>query len=148
MLAHWNTSSRIEMSPHSDTLSWFRANQRCSFSLVLRAYLRSNKYQFHSYWFLPDRGSNPFMQVYQWFFHWTLNPQFWEKSQPVPGAPKQSCSALQNFSWRPCIWCTCSQRFLNYSVFQSFDIERRTWWRLLQKHVMHTNLDIYVAINI
>ena len=24
-----------------------------------------------------------------------------EKSQPVPGAPKQLCPALQNFSWRP-----------------------------------------------
>jgi len=41
-----------------------------------------------------------FMKVYQWFY-WNSNLQFWEKSQPVPGAPKQSCSVLQNFSWRP-----------------------------------------------
>ena len=26
VLAHWNNSPRIDMSPHSDTLSWFRAN--------------------------------------------------------------------------------------------------------------------------
>ena len=38
VLAHWNNSLRLGMSPYSDTLSWFRANQ----SLV---------------W--PDRGLNP-----------------------------------------------------------------------------------------
>jgi hypothetical protein len=27
VLAHWNNSSRIDMSSDSDTLSWFRANQ-------------------------------------------------------------------------------------------------------------------------
>jgi len=26
-LAHWNNSQRIDMSLHSDTLFWFRANQ-------------------------------------------------------------------------------------------------------------------------
>jgi hypothetical protein len=26
VLAHWNNSLQIDMSPHSDTLSWFRAN--------------------------------------------------------------------------------------------------------------------------
>ena len=31
------------------------------------------------------------------------NPQFWEKFQSVPGAPKQSCSALQNFLGGPAI---------------------------------------------
>ena len=44
---------------------------------------------------------NAFIKVYQWFY-WTLNSQFWEKSQSVPGAPKPSCSVLQDFSWRPC----------------------------------------------
>jgi hypothetical protein len=34
-------------------------------------------------------------------FYCTSNPQFWEKSRPVPRAPKQSCSALQNFCSRP-----------------------------------------------
>ena len=27
MLAHWNNIPRIDMSSHSDTLSWFRVNQ-------------------------------------------------------------------------------------------------------------------------
>jgi hypothetical protein len=27
VLAHWNNSLRIDKSPHSNTLSWFRANQ-------------------------------------------------------------------------------------------------------------------------
>ena len=30
------------------------------------------------------------MKVYQWFY-WTSNPQFWERSHPVLGTPKQSC---------------------------------------------------------
>jgi hypothetical protein len=32
-------------------------------------------------------------------------------------------------------------------VFQYFDIER-TWWRLFQKRVLHTEFDIYVFIEI
>jgi hypothetical protein len=30
-LAHWNNSPRVEMSLHSDTLFWFRANQSLLF---------------------------------------------------------------------------------------------------------------------
>ena len=33
MLAHWNNSPWIDMSPHSDTLSWFRVNQSLLFLL-------------------------------------------------------------------------------------------------------------------
>ena len=33
MLAHWNNSLRIDMLPHSDMLSWFRANQSLLFLL-------------------------------------------------------------------------------------------------------------------
>jgi hypothetical protein len=32
-VAHWNNSLRVDMSPHSDTLSWFRANQSLFFLL-------------------------------------------------------------------------------------------------------------------
>ena len=46
VIAHWNSSPRKDMSPHSDTFFWFRAN----FSLMLLAYRRSNKYQFYSLW--------------------------------------------------------------------------------------------------
>ena len=35
----------------------------------------------------------------------------------------------------------CSQVFLYYLAFQSFDLER-TWWRLFQKRVMRTKFDI------
>jgi len=33
MVAHWNNSMRIKMSLHSDTVSWFRANQSLLFLL-------------------------------------------------------------------------------------------------------------------
>ena len=33
VLAHWNNNASIEMSPHSDTLSWFRASQYLLFLL-------------------------------------------------------------------------------------------------------------------
>ena len=33
VLAHWNNSPRVDMSLHSDTLSWFRANQS-AFQLI------------------------------------------------------------------------------------------------------------------
>ena len=32
VLVHWNNSLRIDMSPHSDTLSWFWSNQSLLFS--------------------------------------------------------------------------------------------------------------------
>jgi hypothetical protein len=35
VLAHWNNSPQIDISPYSYTLSWFRANQSRSFSLML-----------------------------------------------------------------------------------------------------------------
>ena len=40
-------------------------------------------------------------------FYWISNRQFWQKSHPVPGVPKKSCSALQNFSWRLWLDITC-----------------------------------------
>jgi hypothetical protein len=33
VLVHWNNSPQIDMSPHSDTLPWFRANQFLVFLL-------------------------------------------------------------------------------------------------------------------
>jgi hypothetical protein len=33
MLAHWNNSQQVDMSLHSDTLVWFRANQSLLFLL-------------------------------------------------------------------------------------------------------------------
>jgi len=59
-------------------------------------------YKVYVIWKFCCTGNKAFMKVYQWFY-WTSNPQFWEKSQPVPGTPKQSCSTLHNFSWKPCL---------------------------------------------
>ena len=43
VLAHWDNSSRIDMSPHSDILSWFWANQ--SLLLLLNAACLTEKQQ-------------------------------------------------------------------------------------------------------
>jgi hypothetical protein len=41
------------------------------------------------------------------------------------------------------LWFYCSQNFKLFGFpFQSFDFER-TWWRLFQKRVVRTKLDIY-----
>ena len=56
VLAHWNNSSQIDMSPHSDTLSWFRANHSLLF--FLNAACLAEKQQipkFHNLWFDPIR---------------------------------------------------------------------------------------------
>ena len=37
VLAHWINSPQVDMSLHSNTLFWFRANQYCSFPLMLCA---------------------------------------------------------------------------------------------------------------
>ena len=56
VLAHWNNSPRIDMSLHSDTLFWFRANQ--SLLCLLSPYRsifggNKTKYQYYSLWFDP-----------------------------------------------------------------------------------------------
>ena len=55
VLAHWNNSSRVDMSLHSDTLFRFRTYQ-----CLLCAKRRSNKYQFYNTLFLvwPYYGWN------------------------------------------------------------------------------------------
>ena len=37
VLAHWNNSPRVDMSIHSDILSWFRANQSVLFFSIMHA---------------------------------------------------------------------------------------------------------------
>ena len=53
MLAHWNNTPHVDMSPHSDTLSCSEPTSLCFFSLMLPAQRRSSKYQFDSIWFDP-----------------------------------------------------------------------------------------------
>jgi hypothetical protein len=59
VLDHWNNSLLIDMSPHSDTLSWFRDNQTWLF--LLNAACLAQKKQIPILWSLvwSDRGSNP-----------------------------------------------------------------------------------------
>ena len=62
-----------------------------------------------------------FMKVYKWFYQ-TSNPHFLEKSQPVPGSPNQSCSAFQNFSWRPCLHVLITRDiFINFGYILKID---------------------------
>ena len=46
MLAHWNSTLRVDMSHHSVRLSWLRSISLCCYYFMVRDYLRSNKYQF------------------------------------------------------------------------------------------------------
>ena len=63
VLDHWNNSLLIDMSPHSDTLSWFRDNQ--SWLFLLNAACSAQKKQIPILWSLvwSDRGSNPLSTV-------------------------------------------------------------------------------------
>jgi hypothetical protein len=58
VLAHWNNSPRIDMSPYLDTLSWFRSNQSLFF--LLNDACLAEKQQIPILFFgLTDQGSNP-----------------------------------------------------------------------------------------
>ena len=58
MLVHQNSSLRVDMSLHSDTLFWFRANQPLLL-LLIDAYLeQSNKHQFYNNLDWYNRDSN------------------------------------------------------------------------------------------
>jgi hypothetical protein len=51
---YWNNSRRIDMSHHSDTISWFRANQSLLFILSAACLAeKQTQYQFNSRWFEP-----------------------------------------------------------------------------------------------
>ena len=58
VLAHWNNSPRIDMSPHSDTLSWFRANQSLIFLLNAVCLVEKQQIPILLSLVWPDRGSN------------------------------------------------------------------------------------------
>jgi hypothetical protein len=59
VLAHWNNSLRIDMSLHSDTLSWFRANQSLLFLLNAAYLVEKQQNTNFIVLFSPDRGLNP-----------------------------------------------------------------------------------------
>ena len=51
VLAHWNNDPWVDMSLHSDTLTWFRVNQYLLFLLSTARLTEKQK--------IPDRCSNP-----------------------------------------------------------------------------------------
>jgi hypothetical protein len=59
LLAHWNNNMRVDISPHSDTLSWFQANHSLLF--LLNAACLAEKQQIPILYSLiwPNQGSNP-----------------------------------------------------------------------------------------
>jgi hypothetical protein len=54
-LDHWNNYSWVDISLHTNTLSYSEPISLCSYSLMLRAYQSSRKYQFYSLWFDQPR---------------------------------------------------------------------------------------------
>ena len=53
VLVHWNNCPRMDLSPYSDTLSWFRTNQSFLFPRNSACLAKSNQYHFHNLWFDP-----------------------------------------------------------------------------------------------
>ena len=84
VLAHWNNSLRVDMSLHSDTLSWFRANQRMLFLLNAASLVEKQCIQILYSLISPDRASNswssaleastltitPLMQLKKYIWKW------------------------------------------------------------------------------
>ena len=66
MLAHWNNSLRIDMPPHSDTLSWFRVNHQCLLFLLNVACLaEKQQIPISESLVWPDRDSNLWPTVFE-----------------------------------------------------------------------------------
>ena len=92
-----------------------------------------------------------FSEVSQIFLHFTLKSREREVKPPcfyyVWWALNINiyCFHLHSKFWTFIIYLLLTFIIFLYLVFQSFDIEC-TWWKLFQKHVVHTNFDIYVFI--
>ena len=59
VLAHWNNSPWVDMSLHSDTLFWFRANQSLLFLLNAVCLVEKQQIPILKSFIWPDQGSNP-----------------------------------------------------------------------------------------
>ena len=57
-LAHWNNRPWVDISPHSDTLSWFRANQSLLFLLGAACLVEKQQISILKSLVWSDRGSN------------------------------------------------------------------------------------------
>ena len=61
--AHWNNSPQIDTSPHSVTLSWFRANRSLLFLLNAVCLAEMQQIPILLYLVWPEWGSNPWSTV-------------------------------------------------------------------------------------
>jgi hypothetical protein len=59
VLTHWNNSPLIDMLPHSDTLSWFQANQSLLFFLNTACLAEKQQIPILQSLVSPDQGSKP-----------------------------------------------------------------------------------------
>jgi hypothetical protein len=91
VLAHWNNSPRVDMSLHSDTLSWFGANQSLLF-LLNDVYL-AEKQQIEILSLIRlDRGSNPLSTVLEC-----------EHTNHYPNDAVKKCSSIAMNKIRVCL---------------------------------------------
>ena len=92
VLTHWNNSPWIDMSPHSDTLSWFRSNQYLFF--LHNAACLAAKQQIAIWMSLvwSDRDSNPRFSRGEYSNHYTIDTV----------TPSNKCSAIwwEQFAFR------------------------------------------------
>jgi hypothetical protein len=58
VLAHWNNSPRVDMTQHSDTLFWFRADQSLLFLLNAACLTKKQQIPILLSLIWPNRGSN------------------------------------------------------------------------------------------
>ena len=79
VLAHWNNSPRVDMSLHSDTLFWFRANQSLIFLLNAACLAEKQQIPILYSFAWPDRGSNP-RSIALEVSTLTITPPMWFRS--------------------------------------------------------------------
>ena len=101
-----------------------------------RKKVTNNNWKSHHLWFIFKKGQ--FVPLLQFLINLGIN----KKNNVLLPQTLINC-AYPVYA----LWCSYSHKLLNYLAFKSFDHER-TWWRLIQKRVVCTKIDIYVFINV
>ena len=122
MLAHWNISSRIDMSLRTDTLFWYRANQSLFFLLNAAFFAEKQQIPVLQFFGLTRLGLKLTMKAYQCVLYvWSLEIHLsrWEGWDSInrfnPDEYKcLSLDLLRHISWSFCVrqvqlrWGDCS----------------------------------------
>ena len=113
VLAHWSNSLRLDISPHSDTLSWFRVNKYL-LSLLNAELININFIVFHltRSGFQPTicrtRGEHTNLTPLMWYFtHWSNIVDF------TTGCHLTTFISLPDVTWHRdgvFIYLTCSSQ--------------------------------------